>query len=131
MKRVIVLLSVLGLTLLLTPYAKSFFPAPPDDKAVFHQNGDCNSFYSISLGVGDYPNIGCYNLDTLGSPTWNDQISCMTIGLKISKVIVYEHINYGGKRKEFSRNTSTNPFGSWSFAGGDWWNDKISSIKIE
>jgi hypothetical protein len=130
MKRIVPLLTVLGLFLLVSPSANSLIPTPPDDNAVFHQDGDCNSFYTIALRVGDYPDLGSYHLGDIGSPTWNDQISCMTIGLNISKVIVYEHTNFKGKRKEFSRNTNTNSLGSWSFAGGDWWNDKISSIKV-
>ncbi len=129
MRRALTMVSAILFVLTLFAYSGwTFVETPPADKAVFHQNGDCTSAYTLELGVGDYgslpPPSSEYNL-----ATWNDQISCMTIGSGISKVIVFEHTNFGGKRKEFSR-ASNNPLGSWSFAGGDWWNDKISSIKV-
>ncbi len=63
------------------------------------------------------------------SQNWNDRISCMKIGPGVSKVIVYQKTNYGGKTKTFTR-TSGNPNGVWSLSG-DWWDDSISSFKIE
>ncbi len=122
-----------GIILILTLFA---YPGlaqiwePPSDKAVFHQDGECNSANQLELGVGEYNNLSFPSMEPwFGMTTWNDQISCITMGWEISKVIVFENINFGGKRKEFSR-TYTNSLGAWSFKGGDWWNDKISSIKI-
>ena len=129
MKRIVLFLPVLGLLLLLSPYANSVIETPPADLAVFYINGTCDSAYDLRLGVGEYSSLVNWNTAEVGSPSWNDQISCMTIGSGIGKVIVFENTNFGGKRKEFSR-ASNNPVGSWSFAGGDWWNDKISSIKV-
>ena len=100
----------------------------PYNKVVFYQDGDCDTGNYMQLGVGDYADLRTYNTGGSGSPNWNDQISCMTIGEEISKVIVYEHINFGGKSKTFSK-TSSNPLGSWSLSGLSW-NDKISSVKV-
>lgn len=109
-------------------FAETIQPAP-DNRVAFYQDYQCTTGNKIVLGPGSYSNMTQWNTAELGSPTWNDQISCMVIGAGINKVTVYQHANYKGKSKTFTR-TNNNPLGTWSLAG-DWWNDSISSIKIQ
>jgi hypothetical protein len=129
MKRALVFLFGLALVLPLITISGAMIQPAPYGKAVFYQDYQCETGNYMQLKIGNYPDLRCYNTEASGSPTWNDQISCMTIGEGVSKVIVYEHINYKGKSKEFKK-TSGNPLGAWSLTG-DWWNDKISSIKVQ
>ena len=89
-------------------------------EVIFWENGDCTSGESLALGVGSYKNF----VD-LG---WNDRASCVVIGSAV-KLTIYQKINYGGKNKTLQA-TTNNPLGAYSFAG-DWWNDTISSVKIQ
>lgn len=109
-------------------FGQTVQPAPAG-KAVFYQDYQCTTGNSITLGTGNHSDLRQWNTGAQGSPNWNDQISCMVIGEGVSKVTVYEHINFKGKSKVFTRKPN-NPLGSWSLAK-DWWNDKISSIKIQ
>jgi hypothetical protein len=96
-------------------------------EVVFYDNYQCTGEPFMVLKKGNYPDLRNYNTGELGSPDWNDRISCLQIG-EGTKVTIYEHINYKGKNKTFGR-TSSNPNGMWSFAG-DLWNDKTSSVKV-
>jgi len=109
-------------------FAETIQPAPKG-RVVFYQEDQCTTGDKLILGRGAYPDLRLWNTAELGSPTWNDQISCMVIGEGIRRVTVFQHINYKGKSKTFSR-TKSNPLGTWSLAG-DWFNNNISSIKIE
>ncbi len=108
-------------------FCQTVQPAP-SGRVVFYQDYQCTTGNCITLRAGEHSDLRQWNTGAQGSPNWNDQISCMVMGSGISKVIVYEHINFKGKSKTFTR-TSNNPLGCWSLAG-NWWNDKISSIKI-
>lgn len=73
------------------------------------------------------PNLGILETGAQGSINWNDQISSVKVGAN-KKIIVYEHINYGGASRtlhglscSFSGSYPTMPSG---------WNDKASSLKI-
>ena len=107
-------------------------PAPANN-VVFYENCLCGvdegAPYYIQLPKGEHPNLGYYNVGEAGSPNWHDKISGMVIGTGVTKVIVYEHGNYGGGKKEFLR-TSSNTNKCISFKG-DWWDNRISSIKIQ
>lgn len=128
MRLICIAVLVLSLGLSSTLMAETIQPAPAD-KVVFYQDYQCTTGNKITLGRGSYSDLRSYNTAQLGSSSWNDQISCMVIGENISKVTVYQDINYKGKSKTFTK-TSNNPIGTWSLAK-DWWNDKISSIKVE
>jgi len=108
-------------------------PAPAGTVRVY-RDSLCSTGPQTTFGPGEYPSLVNHpQHDESGSlipnSSWNDQISCLTIGEGISKVIVYEHINYKGKSLTLTR-TKQNPLGVWSFGRGDWWNDRISSFKI-
>mgnify|MGYP000892963109 FL=1 len=109
-------------------FADAVQPAPKG-RVVFYQNDECTTGDRIVLGRGAYSDLRQWNTAELGSPTWNDRISCLVIGEGIRRVTVFQHINYKGKSKTFSR-TDGNPRGIRSLAG-DWFNNNISSIKIE
>jgi hypothetical protein len=131
LKRILILALGLAFVLPFITKSEALIDPAPYGKAVFFEHYKCTSDEGgnfIVLKIGNYPDLRCYNLGS-GSTTWNDKISCMTIGEGVSKVIVYEHINYKGKSKTFTK-TSGNPLGSWSLYK-DWWNDKISSIKVQ
>ena len=89
-------------------------------EVIFWEHGDCTSGESLTLGTGSYKNF----VD-LG---WNDRVSCVVIGSAV-KLTIYQNINYGGRSKVLQA-TLNNPLGAYSFAG-DWWNDSISSAKIQ
>jgi hypothetical protein len=97
------------------------------DKAVFYQDGGCDGGRSVELKEGEYPDLSKLKVSGSGGATWNDRISCMAIGSDITKVIVYEHVNYGGRSSVFTR--SGRPDSIQNIEGG-WWDDKISSIKV-
>jgi hypothetical protein len=107
-------------------------PAPANN-VVFFEDCRCDenlgSGYFIQLPKGQYPDLGTYNLGAPGTPNWHDKISGIVMGTGITKVTVYEHANYGGRSKVFTR-TSANTNKCTSLSG-DWWDNKISSIKIE
>jgi hypothetical protein len=95
--------------------------AAPRDSVVFWDDYRCTDGDSITLAVGDYKNF----VD-LG---WNDRVSCVVVGSGV-KLVMYQKKDYGGKSKTLQSQTN-NPLGAWSFGGGDWWNDTISSAKIQ
>ncbi len=99
----------------------------PRDKAVFYQDGGCDGGRSVELKEGEYPNLLKLRVSGSGSATWNDRISCMAIGSDITKVIVYEHVNFGGRSSVFTRSGRSD---SIQDIEGGWWDDKISSIKV-
>jgi len=99
----------------------------PHNTVVFYQDG-CGGGRYLELGVGSYSDLRDYRTGGSGGQTWNDQISCIFAGSGVTKVIVYEHINFEGKSKEFTRSWG-NPDGRWSVSD-DWWDNRISSIKI-
>jgi hypothetical protein len=131
MKRALLLFFCLALFI---PVIASAIDPAPDGNVRFYRDYQCSTGPSTTFGPGEYKDLRQYpqnDPDTFAAipgTNWNDQISCMTIGAGISKVIVYENINFKGKSKTFTR-TTNNPLGSWSLAK-DWWNDRISSVKI-
>jgi hypothetical protein len=104
-------------------------PARPNNVR-FYQEPNCTSPPYVEVPKGtNLPDLKQWTKPNPGGPSWDDQISCIVIGDGIKKVIVYEDAYYGGKTKTFMK-TKSNPDGIWSLAG-DWWNNKISSVKIE
>lgn len=109
-------------------FGQSVQPAPWG-KVVFYQDYQCTTGNFITLGTGEHKDLRQWNTGAQGSPSWNDQISCMVMGEGVGKVIVYQDIKFKGKSRTFTK-THNNPNGVWSLAG-NWWNDRISSIKIQ
>jgi len=61
--------------------------------------------------------------------TWNDRIACLRIGANVNRVTVYQHPNFKGKSRSFTR-TASNPKGVWSLQGCGW-DKNVSSIFVE
>jgi hypothetical protein len=107
-------------------------PAPAGTVRIY-RDYLCSTGPQTTFGSGEYPSLVNHpQHDESGSPipnsSWNDQISCLTIGEGIREITVYEHINFKGKKLTLKR-TKENPLGVWSFSQ-TWWNDRISSMKI-
>jgi hypothetical protein len=129
MKKIFLLVLNFLLALTFVAEAGAIEPAPANT-ARFYQDYQCTSPPYIEFSKGtNVPDLRKWTIPAPGGPSWNDQISCIVIGEGVSKVIVYQDINYKGKSKTFTR-TANNPLGAWSLAQ-DWWNDKISSIKVQ
>jgi hypothetical protein len=105
---------------------------PGNGQVFFYDNPQCqtnnpNDWLSFNVGA-KISDLTKWTL--LGTnQKWNDRISCMKIGPGVNRVIVYQHINYKGKSKTFTR-TNSNPAHAYSLSG-DWWDNSISSFKIE
>jgi hypothetical protein len=123
-------LVALGAFLLFAPLVQYGWAADsaPRNKVVLYQDYGCGTGNHLELGVGNYPDLRAYKTGAPGGQDWNDQVSCIAIGSGITKVVVYEHINYGGRSKEITRSWMT-PGGNWNVPD-EWWNDRISSIKV-
>lgn len=119
---------VLGF-LLLVAITLSYFPgtvfanvvAAKEYEVIFWDDYRCETGASITLGTGQYKNF----VD-LG---WNDRVSCVVVGSEV-KLTIYQHTNFGGRSKTLQANKTSNPLGAFSFAG-DWWDNSISSVKIQ
>jgi hypothetical protein len=124
----------LCLMLLIPVIASAAIQPAPANTVRFFRDHQCETGPSTTFGKGYYKDLRQYpqndpdTFATIPGTNWNDQISGIVIGANISKIVVYQHINYGGKSKTFTR-AANNPLGAWSLAG-DWWNDSISSVKI-
>lgn len=121
-KKVLCFLLLVAITLSCFPgtaFAKVV--AAKEYEVIFWDDYRCETGASIALGTGDYKNF----VD-LG---WNDRVSCVVVGSAV-KLTVYQHTNFGGKSKTFQANKTSNPLGVFSFSG-DWWNNSISSVKIQ
>lgn len=99
---------------------------PESSQVIVYENPQCQGEPYMILKVGEYPDLGAYNISGKDSPTWNESVSCMKIGNDV-KVKVFKHTNYKGMKKTFTK-TADNK-GTVSLAN-DPWDNSISSIKI-
>lgn len=100
---------------------------PSSGEVVFYDSEQCKGQPYMALKVGNYADFRSYNTGASGSPSWNDRASCIVVG-PFTKVIVYEHINYKGKSKEYKASTAEKMF---TLSGDRTWNNKISSCKVQ
>jgi hypothetical protein len=105
---------------------------PGNGQVFFYDNYQCitnnpNDWMSFNTGA-NIADLTKWQVSGTNQ-NWNDRISCMKIGPGVNRVIIYQHTNYGGSNKTFTR-TSSNPNGVWSLSG-DWWDNSISSFKIQ
>jgi len=122
MKRVFLLL-VFCCVLFVPVIVSAIEPAPAGVVRVYRDSqcstGPQTTFGSklTGAGTGEYSSLVNFpqHDETTYAPipgsNWNDQISCLTIGEGISKVIVYEHINFKGKSLTLTR-IRENPLGA-------------------
>lgn len=102
---------------------------PSDGQVVLYDNYLCKGepFMVVQRGRTYKDFRAFYVGDSASSGNWNDRVSCIHLGPN-TKITVYQHINYGGTSKAFSR-TTNNPDGKWSLSG-DWWNNNVSSCSV-
>ena len=103
---------------------------PGDGQVALYDNYQCKGepFMVVQRGR-TYNDFRSYYVGaSASSGNWNDRVSCISIGPN-TKITVYQHINFGGASKTFGR-TTNNPNGQWSLSG-DWWNNSVSSCKVQ
>lgn len=97
------------------------------DQVYVYQHSNFGGAYIRFDRDQEISNLGSLNSGPQGSTNWNDQISSAKVGAN-KKIVLYEHINFGGASKTLN-GLSCSASGSYpSMPGG--WNDKVSSIKI-
>ena len=88
--------------------------------AIVYEHNDCQGA-SKSIGQGNTRWVG----------SWNDMVSSIVVKGNC-ELDAYEHMDYGGKHREFTgKNSRLKDFrlsGWWAFTTSTW-NDKISSWK--
>ena len=103
---------------------------PVRGEVVVYMDGDCQGIVYYSFNGNNRHEWS--DLTTLIWPDQrgrlNDSISCYVIGHR-TDFYYYEHINFGGKKVKAS-NTYNDRLVQKSFKGNDWWNDRISSVKV-
>lgn len=96
---------------------------PSTHEVVFYDSASCKGEPYI---VFDVINTNPKEIPRLSGYDWNDKISCIVIGI-MTKVTVYEHKEYKGKSSTYKTSGERKTI----YGSGNWWNNKISSIKIE
>jgi signal peptidase I len=102
---------------------------PVRGEVVVYKHSECRGDQYYSFNGNNQ--IEWLNLTTLTWPdgtNLNDSISCYVIGHK-TDFYYYEHINLGGKNVHAS-NTYNDRLVQKSFKSKDWWNDRISSVRV-
>ena len=130
MKKAVMVLAVLGLAvaaLMFGSRAKAVDLL--DYEIAFFNNGTCTGDDYIKIGRGEFPDFrSLQNAWKDGAPNenWNDKISCVQLG-SMAKVTVYQDIKFKGK----SRTINYAKDGEKVSFAGDWWNDRVSSAKVQ
>lgn len=102
---------------------------PNANKAFFFENSNYGGA-SAEFGKGaNIPDLTRYN--TTSGAKWNDRISSVKVGSGV-RVLIYEHINYGGRCMTLSSGRDYPSQGSQNanLSGSENWNDRISSFKV-
>ena len=103
--------------------------SPNANKAFFFENSNYGGA-SAEFGKGaNIPDLTRYN--TTSGAKWNDRISSVKEGSGV-RVLIYEHINYGGRCMTLSSGRDYPSQGSQNanLSGSENWNDRISSFKV-
>jgi hypothetical protein len=99
---------------------------PGYGEVVLYDSYDCREqsgkpfvLLKVSVNNGNYPDFT--RMDATGGGNWNDRTSCLYVGPN-TKIVGYQHINYGGQSKAWLQGVSS--------LRGTWWDKTISSCKI-
>lgn len=92
-------------------YSYNWSTSSPSGGVWLHKDNNYSSTRT-GYGVGDHAYVG---------DDFNDQTSLLDLQSD-TRVIVYEHRDFGGSSAEY--------YNDISYAAGDWWNDKISSLRV-
>lgn len=96
---------------------------PSTYQVVFYDSSSCKGEPYI---VFDVINTNPKEIARLSEYDWNDKISCIVIGI-MTRVTVYEHKNYEGRSSSYQTSSTVKTISG----SGNWWNNKISSIRIQ
>ena len=101
-----------------------------DDDVIFYEHSNYGGKQLKFTGNTQVPDLRQKTLVTsAGSINWNDQISSVQVGKK-KKVVLYEHIKYGGASITlYGDTTCQNATGQYSSMPSGW-NDRVSSFYI-
>lgn len=106
---------------------------PLPEQVFFYDNARClnlNAGSCLTLNKGEQVDDLSQRSASQDQPdTWNDRIACLKIGANVNRVTVYQHPNFKGKSRSYTR-TASNPKGVWSFQGCGW-DKNVSSIVVE
>jgi hypothetical protein len=97
------------------------------DQVIIYQNNNFGGYNMSSTGYQDVANLTQYHMAGASSPSWNDQISSIRVGVN-EKVVCYADINFGGSSITFYGSSCAGTGQYSSMPSG--WNDRISSFKI-
>jgi hypothetical protein len=101
-----------------------------DDDVILYENTNYGGKQLKFTGYESVYDLRQYPLVTSeGSVNWNDRISSVQVGKK-KKIVMYEHINYGGASITlYGETVCRNATGQYpSMPSG--WNDRVSSFRI-
>jgi len=100
-------------------------PDPADDQVILYEHTGYEGG-SIGFGPGtDVPDLTKWNLPS--GEKWNDRISSMAVGKNV-KVILWQHINYGGDSVPYEGDGENDLLIGDLHAAG--WGDRVSSLKV-
>lgn len=103
---------------------------PAEDEVIFFEHINYQGCW-MGAKIGSYyaSLVGnSYNPICKKTINWNDTISSIKVGAK-AMVIVYEHVNYGGRSQVWKGNCNS-PLCLGDLRNSNW-NDKISSFRID
>lgn len=99
---------------------------PVKGQAVGYDNASCKGDPYIIFYYGTtYKDLRSW-CGSRGVCNWNDRISCLTVG-PYTKLIVFQHINYGGNKWTINNNNDSI---MQKNLGGAWWDNSISSVQV-
>lgn len=103
---------------------------PKEDEVIFFEHINFQGCWMGAKIGSNYASLegSSYNPICNKNIVWNDAISSIKIGAK-ARVIVYEHVGYGGKSQTWKGNCKA-PLCLRDLRNSGW-NDKISSFKID
>jgi len=106
---------------------------PLPEQVFFYDNARClnrNAGSCLTLNKGEQvDDLSQRSVPQDQPDTWNDRIACLKIGANVNQVTVYQHPNFKGKSRSYTR-TASNPKGVWSLQGCGW-DKNVSSIFVE
>jgi len=109
------------------------FATPLPEQVFLYDNARClnrNAGSCLTLNKGEQvDDLSQRSVPQDQPDTWNDRIACLKIGANVNQVTVYQHPNFKGKSRSYTR-TASNPKGVWSLQGCGW-DKNVSSIVVE
>ncbi|MGA9750221.1 MAG: peptidase inhibitor family I36 protein [Acidobacteriota bacterium] len=118
-----VALSVCAVLLAAVPAA-----AQGADQVFVYQHGNYGGALMRFDHNQEVADLRSYNTGGTGSPSWNDQISSLKVGVN-KKLLLYEHINFQGAMLVVQYDACKSNSNTWAGMPSGW-NDRVSSFKV-